>query len=115
MFSIEMDLSALTHDLFELLQAPNVDGIYIRIHPGPTENMNSAVAAKVMAGSFWAKLVVAKVFLPHGDPEMIILNRDMNDSFLNAYRAVTNMNLIVGSSDFEGDCPAMTTALIRLH
>ena len=52
MFSIEMDLSALTHDLFELLQAPNVDGIYIRIHPGPTENMNSAVAAKVMAGSF---------------------------------------------------------------
>ena len=52
MFAIEMDLSALTHDLLKLVQASDVDGIYIRIHPGPTENMNPTVTAKVMAGGF---------------------------------------------------------------
>jgi len=52
MFSIEMNLSALTHDLLKLVQAPNIDGISIRIHPGSTKNMNPAVTAKVMAGSF---------------------------------------------------------------
>jgi len=52
MFAIEMDLSALAHDLLKLVQAPNIDGISIRIHPGPTKNMDPAVAAKVMAGGF---------------------------------------------------------------
>ena len=52
MFAIEMDLSALAHDLLKLVQASNVDGISTRIHPGPTENMDPAVTAEVMAGGF---------------------------------------------------------------
>jgi len=115
MFSIKMDLSALTHDLFKLVQTSNIDGISTRIHSGPAKNMNPAVTAKVMAGSFWPKLVIAELFLPHGDSERIILNRDMDDSFLSTYRTVTNMHLIVSSSDFEGHCPTMTTALICRH
>ena len=52
MFAIEMDLSALTHDLLKIIQAADIYGVALGIHPGSAVDMNPAVTAKIMTCGF---------------------------------------------------------------
>ena len=42
MFAIEMYLRAFTQDLLKIIQAANIDGVALRVHPGSAADMNTA-------------------------------------------------------------------------
>ena len=64
MFTIEVDLCALTEYLFKIIQTADIDGITVGIHPGPAEYVNPAAVTEIVARLFGAELIIRKTRPP---------------------------------------------------